>query len=234
MVKTPESFIKICETSFSDGIPSEEISAPKGFLITPYQAYRIVWRSRMLSLKHVWDICADAQYYYICDAFLGSSEVRTYNTGIRIDGISGLIIPRKERHFNSGALYRSKDKGCSQVVMDLELIATLNSDQVDIVNDFIRTGTATSMSEAQSEYYLELTVEDGEQIRDQVVYGIIHKSDGTLIGLDATGDNASHCLVVGIYTTISNGNMNLSDRLLTEIKSIINHHNRINAPRANQ
>ena len=83
-------------TKLLEGIPPKEMPAPAGFNITPYVAHEIVWDSKKLSLKHVWACYADSRYYYFTDTFFGTSKSRAYKVGVRVDGVSGLIIPRKE------------------------------------------------------------------------------------------------------------------------------------------
>ena len=74
--------------------PPPDLSTPPGFSITPTQAYDIALRSQMISLKHTWYLYADSQYYYVHDAFLGSSIGLAQRQGVRIDGKTGQIVKR--------------------------------------------------------------------------------------------------------------------------------------------
>lgn len=74
--------------------PPSDLPAAFGFVATPAQAYSAVWDARALSLKHVWHIYADTQYYYVHDTFLGDSPRRAYVQGVRIDGRTGQIVKR--------------------------------------------------------------------------------------------------------------------------------------------
>lgn len=74
--------------------PPARMPAPAGFAVTPAQAHSVVWKSRVLSLKHVWHIYADSRFYYVHDTFLGDSPRRALKQGVRVDGQSGAIVDR--------------------------------------------------------------------------------------------------------------------------------------------
>jgi hypothetical protein len=74
--------------------PPADLAAPGGFAITPSKAYSVVFDSRALSLKHVWQIYADSHYYYVHDTFLGDSRHRAFAQGVRIDGQTGEVVRR--------------------------------------------------------------------------------------------------------------------------------------------
>jgi hypothetical protein len=74
--------------------PPADLPTPAGFTVSPAQAYSIVWDSRRLSLKHVWHIYADSQYYYVHDAFLRDSPRLALTVGVRVDGQTGKIVQR--------------------------------------------------------------------------------------------------------------------------------------------
>ena len=73
------------------GKPPKNLITPEGFYITPVEAVNAAQKSKLLSLKHIWHVYADSQFYYIHDIFLGSSPQRAYKQGLRIDGKSGEI-----------------------------------------------------------------------------------------------------------------------------------------------
>ncbi len=75
--------------------PLKSMTAPKGFKITPFEAFEIVKQKPWsLSLKHVWHIYADSRYYYVHDAFLGSNSSLAKRQGVKIDGQTGEILNR--------------------------------------------------------------------------------------------------------------------------------------------
>ena len=74
--------------------PSADVAVPAGFTITPTQAFAAARESGMISLKHVWHIYADTEYYYVHDTFLGDSPRLAYLQGVRIDGQTGQVAKR--------------------------------------------------------------------------------------------------------------------------------------------
>jgi hypothetical protein len=74
--------------------PPTDLPAPDGFAVTPSQAYSVVRDAHALSLKHVWHIYADSQYYYVHDIFLSDSPRRAFTQGVLIDGQTGEIVRR--------------------------------------------------------------------------------------------------------------------------------------------
>lgn len=75
-------------------LPPADLPPPSGFKITPAQAVSAARESGALSLKHVWHIYADSDYYYVHDTFLGDSPRRAFTQGIRVDGRTGEIARR--------------------------------------------------------------------------------------------------------------------------------------------
>lgn len=73
------------------GRPTTGIKTPKGFLISPMEAYGIAWNSGRLSRGNAWHIYADNNLYYVLDVFNGSSPARAVQAGVRVDGRSGGI-----------------------------------------------------------------------------------------------------------------------------------------------
>ena len=76
------------------GAPPADLPSPAGFTVSPLQAYTAVWDSRSQSIKHVWHIYADSQYYYVYDIFLGDSPRKVFLLGVRVDGQTGEIVKR--------------------------------------------------------------------------------------------------------------------------------------------
>ena len=74
--------------------PPDELSPPRGFAVTPAQAYVAVRESRRLSLKHDWRLYADSRYYYVDDAFTKTSARTAKRRGLRINGQTGEIEDR--------------------------------------------------------------------------------------------------------------------------------------------
>jgi len=68
--------------------------APEGFTVSPAEADTIVRQSKILPMKVVYHIYADAQFYYVCDGFFGSGSHAAYRRGVRVDGRTGKIIER--------------------------------------------------------------------------------------------------------------------------------------------
>ena len=79
------------ELIWRDAGGPDGIQTPRGFAVTPGEAYRKVWDERRLSLKHIWHIYADDTNYYVMDSFFGSSPRRAVVTGIVIDGRTGEV-----------------------------------------------------------------------------------------------------------------------------------------------
>ena len=74
------------------GWPPADAIAPKGFNVTPEEAYRIVAKSKKLSLKHRWFCFRDAKHYYIADAFGKSVTAKTaLRYGVKVNGSTGAI-----------------------------------------------------------------------------------------------------------------------------------------------
>lgn len=74
------------------GWPPADAPAPNGFKVTPEEAYKIVAKSKKLSLKHRWICFRDTQHYYIADAFGKSDTAKTaLKYGIKVNGNSGAI-----------------------------------------------------------------------------------------------------------------------------------------------
>jgi len=71
--------------------PPADLATPAGFSVTPAQAYSQVLATKNLSLKHIWHVYADADYYYVYDTFQGTGQRRAYNQGIKVDGKNGVI-----------------------------------------------------------------------------------------------------------------------------------------------
>jgi len=60
----------LIEVWTKQGWPPTDSPTPTGFKVTPEGAYRIVAKSKKLSLKHRWMICfRDDSRYYIADVF---------------------------------------------------------------------------------------------------------------------------------------------------------------------
>jgi hypothetical protein len=76
------------------GAPPVDLPSPAGFTVSPLQAYTAVWDSRSQSIKHVWHIYADSQYYYVHDIFLSDSPRKVFLLGVRVDGQTGEIVKR--------------------------------------------------------------------------------------------------------------------------------------------
>lgn len=68
------------------------LPTPHGFLISPAKAEEIVRTTKRLSLKHRYHIYADDRFYYVCDAFLGSSGSFAARQGVKVDGRTGEVI----------------------------------------------------------------------------------------------------------------------------------------------
>lgn len=79
------------------GWPPKDAPAPKGFKVTPFEAYHIAGKSGRLSWKHAWFCYRDNKYYYIVDAFgtFNTANV-AYSIGVRVNGSSGVIELRKK------------------------------------------------------------------------------------------------------------------------------------------
>lgn len=75
--------------------PPESLPTPVGFSVLPLQAYTAVKVAKLLSLKHIWHIYADTQYYYVHDTFLGGNARKAFANGVRIDGKTGNIVYRQ-------------------------------------------------------------------------------------------------------------------------------------------
>ena len=75
-------------------IRPENLTSPNDFKISPKQACDIVRKEFALSLKHIWHIYYDSDYYYIHDSFLGSNSARAKRYGARVDGNTGKIEKR--------------------------------------------------------------------------------------------------------------------------------------------
>ena len=75
--------------------PAEDIPPVNDFLISPFNAYRIVEKSRRLSLKHAWNCYYDDRFYYITDVFLGVPSKKRIRMSLRIDGKTGEISVAK-------------------------------------------------------------------------------------------------------------------------------------------
>ena len=126
-----------------------------------------------------------------------------------------LMGSKKQIHhsFDSGVLYQGA-KEVDPTNRNLQLIMVLSSEQVAVVNEFFRSGSTSAMSHVLSEHYLEL--ERGTE--GKVLYGVVIKSDGNLIGLDVTGGDASTAIVTGMHEIVRNNDADLCRRLLVELQ----------------
>ena len=74
------------------GWPPTDSPTPNGFKVTPEQAYRIVAKSKKLSLKHRWICFRDDTRYYIADVFGKSGTAKTAaKYGVKVNASSGAI-----------------------------------------------------------------------------------------------------------------------------------------------
>lgn len=89
------------------GSPPENLPTPSGFSISPAEAFRIAQESRRLSLKHVWHLYSDSDFYYIHDTFLGDGSRRAFTQGLRINGRSGTIIQAEQDGGGNSATLRA-------------------------------------------------------------------------------------------------------------------------------
>jgi predicted thioesterase len=99
---------------------------------------------------------------------------------------------------------------------NLNLIGVLSSAQVALINEFLKSGSKGPMSHILSEHYLELA----RGTDAKVIYGVVIKSDGSLIGLDVTGGDASKTIVTGMHEIVRNEDAELCRRLLDEIQKV--------------
>ena len=90
-VKTPPGVTAVWQESTPISV---DLPTPAGFSVTPAQAYSIVKDAKALSLKHIWHIYADAQFYYVIDTFLSDSPQTVFVNGVRVHGQMGEIVAR--------------------------------------------------------------------------------------------------------------------------------------------
>jgi len=88
------------------GAPSASVLAPRGFNITPSQAYAAARAARRLEEKHIWHLYADSNYYYVHDSFLGSNSALARRFGVRINGRTGAVEPGKITSMVSNPSFR--------------------------------------------------------------------------------------------------------------------------------
>ena len=75
-----------------EGWTPADTPVPSGFKVPPEEAYRIVAKSKRLSLKHGWICFGDDKYYYIADAFGKANAARTaLKYGVRVNGSTGAM-----------------------------------------------------------------------------------------------------------------------------------------------
>ena len=74
--------------------PPADLPPPSRFTITPAQAFAVARESGEITLKNVWYLYADSDYYYVHDTFLGDDPCRAFAQGVRIDGRTGEIVRR--------------------------------------------------------------------------------------------------------------------------------------------
>lgn len=119
--------------------------------------------------------------------------------------------------FDSGNLKQGA-KEVDPAKRNLHLISSLSPAQVALVNEFLQGGSRSQMSHVLSEHYLELV----RGTDSKVVYGVVIKSDGSLIGLDVTSGDASKTIVTGMHEVVRNEDAELCRRLLGELQKVAN------------
>ena len=82
----------IIEVWTKEGWPPADTPVPSGFNLTPQEAYRIVAKSKTLSLKHEWICFRDDKDYYIAEAFGKFNAARAaLKFGVKVNGSTGAM-----------------------------------------------------------------------------------------------------------------------------------------------
>ena len=82
----------LIEVWTKEGWPPANAPVPSGIKETPAEAYRIVAKSKKLSLKHKWICFRDEKQYYIADAFGKPDAAKTaLKYGVKVNGSTGAI-----------------------------------------------------------------------------------------------------------------------------------------------
>ncbi len=84
--------VGLIEVWTTEGWPPANTPIPSGFKVTPEEAYRIVAKSKRLSLKHKWICFRDDTNHYLADAFGKSKSARTaLKCGVKVNGGTGTM-----------------------------------------------------------------------------------------------------------------------------------------------
>lgn len=87
-----------------------DLPPPEGFTVTPAEAEAIVVQSRRLCLKHIWHVYADAECYFVHDAFFFSNSARAARQGVRVHGKTGDIWDRQTKAWIPSAYVSAKQE----------------------------------------------------------------------------------------------------------------------------
>lgn len=92
---------------------------------------------------------------------------------------------------------------------NLKKVGVLDGEGKDVLVKFIEVASMKSFSFVLSELYLRCHLEDGSQ----KTFGVVVKSDGSLLGLDVTGVDASTTSVRSKHSVLTSQDKVLSEKL---------------------